>query len=78
MFSRIQRYLTLFCGASAGVVLGRWLFFAWDYTAHPDLYAMFSAPWWVQPAVDTAIGAGLILIVLAVKALLWWWARRSQ
>lgn len=45
---RLYATLKLFLGCSIGVFLGRCIYLYFDFKARPDLYAMQSAPWYVD------------------------------
>ncbi len=46
MLKKLDRVLNIFMASSVGVLLGDGIYTYWDYTAHPGLYAMRSAPWY--------------------------------
>ena len=45
---RLYATLKLFLGCSIGIFLGRCIYLYFDFKARPDLYAMQSAPWYVD------------------------------
>lgn len=60
-------YIALWC--FIGVFLGSTLYQIYDYNAHPDLYALQSAPWYLSILVRgamTVIVAALLLIGMAI------------
>lgn len=48
MLKKINRILNIIIGTSIGVFIGHGIYIYWDYKAHPDLYAMQSAPWYTS------------------------------
>ena len=62
---RLYATLKLFLGCSIGVFLGRCIYLYFDFKAHPDLYAMQSAPWYQPLKVQGLVTAGIAVIVLA-------------
>ena len=58
---RFNQILTIVMGIFAGAFLGRAAFLVWDYRAHPELYASWSAPWYAQLLVP---GMGLVCVLL--------------
>ena len=59
---RLYATLKLFLGCSIGIFLGRCIYLYFDFKARPDLYAMQSAPWYVDLEIQ-----GIITAVLAAK-----------
>lgn len=62
---KVKRFFTIAMGAFFGVFLGYCLWTAWDHMAHPELYAMTSAPWWVGIVL---YGTGCALCELVLLA----------
>lgn len=69
---RAKQFLNIAVSSTVGVYLGKWLFLWWNYGTHPELYALTSAPWYVQMLPATVIIAGLILLEIAVFLLVRW------
>ena len=65
---RFSQILTVVMGVFAGVFLGRVVFLIWDYRAHPELYASWSAPWYVQLLVP---GIATVCVLLLCGAGKW-------
>lgn len=70
---RLYATLKLFLGCSIGVFLGRCIYLYFDFKAHPDLYAMQSAPWYQPLKVQGLVTAGIAVIVLAAM----WLVRKN-
>lgn len=58
---RLNQILTIVMAAFTGAFIGHGLYIYWDYQAHPEFYAMWSAPWYVQLFVP-----GIVLICVLV------------
>lgn len=69
---RAKQFLNIAVSSTVGVYLGKWLFLWWNHRTHPELYALTSAPWYVQMLPATVIMAGLILLEIAVFLLVRW------
>lgn len=67
---RLNHLLNIILGASIGVFIGRSLFRWWDYSAHPSLYAMQSAPWYTSILLHGAVTAAVALAILLIKLVL--------
>lgn len=64
----VKSVLNIVIGASVGCLIGRVLWIVFDYNAHLDLYAAYSAPWYTQIIVALVFWG--IVILLEVLALL--------
>ena len=66
---RMQRALNragILLGCSIGIFLGRCIYLYFDFKARPDLYAMQSAPWYVDLKFQGIVTAVLAAVLLAV------------
>ena len=70
---KLYETLRLFLGCDVGVFVGRCIVQYWDFKAHPDLYAMQSAPWYVDLEIQGIITAVLAAVLLAVM----WLVRKN-
>lgn len=70
---RLYATLKLFLGCSIGVFLGRCIYLYFDFKVRPDLYAMQSAPWYVDLEIQGVITAVLAAVLLAVM----WLVRKN-
>lgn len=62
MLEKAKQFLQISIGSTIGVYLGH-SFWQWrDYHAHPDLYAMASAPWYASLLTGAAFTALLVAI----------------
>ena len=64
---RLNHLLNIILGASIGVFIGRSLFRWWDYSTHPSLYAMQSAPWYTSILMHGAVTAAIVILITLVK-----------
>ena len=65
--------LKIFLGCMVGVFLGSCIYRYWDFKVHPDLYAMQSAPWYVDLEIQGIVTAVLAAVLLAVM----WLVRKN-
>ena len=70
---KLYETLRLFLGCDVGVFVGRCIVQYWDFKAHPDLYAMQSAPWYADLKFQGIITAVLAAVLLAVM----WLVRKN-
>ena len=70
---RLYATLKLFLGCSIGIFLGRCIYLYFDFKARPDLYAMQSAPWYVDLEIQ-----GIVTAVLAAVLLAGMWLGRKK
>ncbi len=64
---RLNKFLNILMGAFVGVFLGRCIYVCWDYAAHPELYAMQSAPWYTSILVYGIFTAFVLLLGCVIK-----------
>ena len=62
---RWYRTLKILLGCSIGVLLGSGIYRYFDFKARPDLYAMQSAPWYVDLEIQGIVTAVLAAVLLA-------------
>lgn len=65
MLKKINDFLNIVIGSFVGVFIGFSIYKFLDYKAHPDLYAMQSAPWYMSILVQ-----GIVTVVVLVAAVL--------
>lgn len=70
---KLYETLRLFLGCDVGVFVGRCIVQYWDFKAHLDLYAMRSAPWYVDLEIQGIVTAVLAAVLLAVM----WLVRKN-
>lgn len=67
MLKRLDFILNILMGSFIGVFLGCWAYTFWDYKTHPDLYAMWSAPWYTNVQIYGMLTAVLLAVALIIK-----------
>lgn len=65
MLKKINGFLNIVIGSFVGVFIGFSIYKLLDYKAHPGLYAMQSAPWYMSILVQ-----GIVTVVVLVAAVL--------
>lgn len=63
MLEKINRILNIIMGSCIGVFIGHGAYVFWDCKAHPELYAMQSAPWY-----SSILIYGTVTIVVLITA----------
>ncbi len=63
---KLCTFLKIAIGAVTGAFLGDSLFTWWDFTAHPERYAMQSAPWYLSIHINGIFTLLTVLLLLAV------------
>lgn len=48
MLKKLNQILNIVIGSFIGVFIGNGIYRFWDFKAHPDLYATYSAPWYTS------------------------------
>ncbi len=69
MLKKLNNFLNVLIGVNVGVFVGHSAYIFFDYKAHPDLYAMQSAPWYSSIFVY-GIFAVVVLVVAAIIKLI--------
>ena len=77
MLKKLNRLLNIITGAFVGVFIWHGLYVYSDFKAHPDLYAMQSAPWYTSILLYGAVTAAILLAALVVKLIIRQKAKRS-
>lgn len=67
MLRQVNRALNIVMGSVFGVFIGNGIYVFWDYKAHPDLYAMQSAPWYTSILVYGVFAGITLLGCLGIK-----------
>ena len=65
MLKKINYILNILIGSFTGVFTGHVIYIIWDYKAHPDLYAMQSAPWYTS-----ILFYGIFTLVILIVAII--------
>lgn len=64
--NNMKRIAWCFIGAFIGALIGNGIWKYWDYKAHPDLYAMNSAPWYTGLLLNGIVTAVVMIICLII------------
>lgn len=70
MLKRLNNLLNILMGSVVGVFGGHGIYVYWDYQAHPDLYAIRSAPWYTSILVYGLFAAALLLFAVIIKCII--------
>lgn len=70
MLKKINNILNIVVGAFIGVFIGHGIYVFWDYKAHPDLYAMQSAPWYTGILVYLIFTIVLLAAAIMIKLII--------
>lgn len=71
---KIYNSLKIASWCFVGIFFGSSIYKYYDYTTHPDLYAMISAPWYL----GIQINAILTIIVVAVILVVMWVIKKKM
>lgn len=67
MKKRRNQIFNVIIGSLIGVWIGHSIYVYWDYRAHPDLYALQSAPWYTSILSYSVFTLIFVLILLLLK-----------
>ena len=67
MLKRLYDILSVARWCAVGVFIGTSLYVVFDHIAHPDLYAMTSAPWYSAIIVNALLSAAVIALLLIAR-----------
>ena len=67
---KLNQILNVIIGAFVGTFIGRGIYVVWNFNTHPELYAMYSAPWYTSILVDGAFTVVVLLICFVIKAII--------
>ena len=70
MLKKINSVLNIIIGSSIGVFIGHGIYVCWDYKAHPDLYAMQSAPWYTSILVYGLFTIAVLIAGIMIKLII--------
>ena len=66
----LNRILNTIMGAFVGVFIGHGIYVFWDFKAHPDLYAMQSAPWYTSILLYGIATAVVLVLAIIIKLII--------
>ena len=67
---KLNHALNIIIGAFVGVFIGYTIYVVWDYNAHPQLYAAYSAPWHTGILLYGICALGAAVVCLVIKAVI--------
>ena len=62
---KLNQILNYIIGAFIGTFIGHALYTYWDYCTHPEVYMIYSAPWYTAVLVN-GLGAGIIILICII------------
>lgn len=75
---KLNTILNRIMGAFIGVFIGHGIYVTWNHKAHPELYAMQSAPWYTSILVYGGFTLALLAVWALLKLVLRYWAKKSD
>lgn len=66
MLRKIRNIIKMFIVVDIATLVGKSLFVWWDYKNHPGLYAMRSAPWYLEIIAYAIVTVFVVVVALAV------------
>lgn len=67
---KLNHALNIIIGAFVGLFIGYAIYVVWDYNAHPQLYAAYSAPWYTGILLYGICALGVAVVCLVIKAVI--------
>lgn len=64
---KLYDFLWIAVCSCVGVFIGSSAYTFWDYRAHPDLYAMQSAPWYLSIQTRAVFTAAAVAVLLLLR-----------
>ena len=65
--NQLNRILNIIMGSAVGVFIGYGLYSFWEYKKYPELYAMRSAPWYINILVYGIFAATVLILGIVLK-----------
>lgn len=78
MLKHISQILNIIMCVSFGVFIGHGIYVYWDFQAHPNLYAMQSAPWYTSIQIYGIITLIILLVCSVLKVIIWNYHRKNE
>lgn len=66
----LNRILNTITGACVGVFIGHGIYVFGDFKAHPDLYAMQSAPWYTSILLYGIVTVVVLVLAIIIKLII--------
>lgn len=70
MLKKLNDFLNVLIGVVVGVFVGHSAYVIFDYRVHPDLYAMYSAPWYTSILLYGIFAAIVLAATIIVKIII--------
>jgi len=70
MLNKLNDILNIIMGSCIGVFIGHGAYVFWDYKAHPDLYALQSAPWYTSILIYGQFTVVFLIIMATIKLMI--------
>lgn len=70
MWRRVNQILNILMGSIVGVFIGYSLYRYWEYKTHPELYVLYSAPWYTEVLLYGGVAAVILLMIMIVKLII--------
>lgn len=70
MLKELNHFLNIVIGSFIGIFIGYGTYIFWDYNAHPDLYAMQSAPWYTGIFVYGLFTIAILIVTIIIKLII--------
>lgn len=67
---KLNQLLNTVIGAFIGVFIGHGAYVLWDHKAHPELYAMQSAPWYTSILLYGSATAAVLVAAIIGKLII--------
>ncbi len=65
--NQLNRILNIIMGSAVGVFIGYGLYAFWEYKKYPELYAMQSAPWYINILVYGIFAVAVLILGIVLK-----------
>ena len=70
MLKKLNQILNTIIGSFIGVLIGHGIYVLRDFKAHPDLYAMQSAPWYTSILLYGVMTIIVVAIAVIIKLII--------
>ena len=70
MLKKMNGILNIVIGSCIGVFIGHGIYVFWDFKTHPDLYAMWSAPWYTSIFVYGIFTIAILIVFIIIKLII--------
>ena len=70
MKKKVNQVLNIIMGSFTGVFIGSGIYKYWHFRKYPDLYAVYSAPWYTGILVNGLFTLALLVFCIMIKIIL--------